>query len=282
MGGMGGPFWRGQATGRWAWSLFGCAHLEPVGVVTVLASLLAIGAGRGLATLWLTSAVLTGQLAVGWSNDWLDRENDRLAGRQDKPLARGQLPSPLVGGAALLAATVCIPLSLAYGLGAALAHFVALGWAFLYNIRLKATLVSIVPYLVSFGLLPVIVTLGLMPPRFPAAWTVAAGALLGGAGHFTQVLGDISTDRALGLGGLPQRLGQSRSVLAAATLLVLAMGVIAIGSHKLNAFSVISLASVVALSLAIVYVGRRHYWKWAFRLTLAAAAIAVLAFVLSA
>ncbi|MDF2846038.1 MAG: ubiquinone biosynthesis protein UbiA, partial [Oerskovia sp.] len=49
------------------------SHAGPTVVVTVLAGFFAAGVGSGATTTALVvAAVLTGQLSVGWSNDWLD------------------------------------------------------------------------------------------------------------------------------------------------------------------------------------------------------------------
>ena len=45
----------------------------------------------------VAGAVLASQLAVGWSNDWLDARRDQLAGRRDKPIPRGAVDRRLVG-----------------------------------------------------------------------------------------------------------------------------------------------------------------------------------------
>jgi heme O synthase-like polyprenyltransferase len=54
-------------------------------------------------------AVLAGQLFVGWSNDYLDRRLDAEAGREDKPLARGELEPRTVAIAAAVALVAVIP-----------------------------------------------------------------------------------------------------------------------------------------------------------------------------
>src|SRR5688572_7324843 len=72
--------------------LVGAAHIGPALAVTVLSGLLAaaqgLGPGRGAL---VVAAVLAGQLSVGWSNDLLDLDRDRRAGRTDKPLASGEV-----------------------------------------------------------------------------------------------------------------------------------------------------------------------------------------------
>jgi 4-hydroxybenzoate polyprenyltransferase len=261
-------------------ALVRACHPEPAATVAVLAGALALGAGRGWGSLWVLAAVGAGQLAVGWSNDYLDRDADRRAGRADKPLAAGWIAPRTVALAALAAFAAAVPLSLASGPASAAAHFLALACAVAYNAGLKHRPVSPLPFAVAFGLVPAVVTLGLSPPRPPAAWAMAAGALLGVAGHFTQVLQDIPEDRRRGSRGLPQLLGQRPSGVVAALSLLAAAGLIAFAdgsrSPVLTAAFAVAVAGV-ALILGTVAAGRM---RLGFRATLAVAAVTVLALLL--
>ncbi len=60
-------------------ALLRCSHPGPTAAVTLFATVLAIGAGRGWGSVWIMAAVLAGQLSVGWLNDYLDAERDRAA-----------------------------------------------------------------------------------------------------------------------------------------------------------------------------------------------------------
>jgi len=225
--------------------------------VTAVGGALALSAGRGWGTLWVVSAVLAGQLFVGWTNDYLDRDLDRAKGRRDKPLAQAALKPEWVRTAALVALAACLPLSLASGLAAAGVHLAAIGAATLYNLGLKATLLSVVPYAAAFSLLPAFITLGLDPSRWAPAWAVAAGGLIGAGAHFTQVL----TDPA----GLPQKLGRRGSALAAA--LLYASAALLIGSPLLA----LAVAFAVGLT-ALLAPGQ------AFRVAMVAAGAVVVLF----
>src|SRR5439155_23303793 len=101
-------------------------------------------------------------------------------------------------------------------------YLAAVGSALTYNAGLKSRPLSAVPYAVSFGLLPAVVTLGPPLHRWPHAWVMVAGALIGVGGHFTQVLGDIPADRLEGIRGLPQLFGKRGSAIGAALLLLVA------------------------------------------------------------
>jgi 4-hydroxybenzoate polyprenyltransferase len=262
---------------RAIWALIRCSHPEPVAAVTALAGILALTAGRGAGTVWVVLAVLSGQLFVGWTNDYLDRERDRAAGRRDKPLTTREVDAKTVRTAAVAALLAAIPLSLASGLPATAVHFTAIAAATAYNLGLKFTPVSVAPYVVAFALLPAFITLGLPDARshLPPGWAVAAGGLIGAGGHFSQVLPDIKEDRKQGIRGLPQLLGERPSAIAAALLLGGAAVVIATGTG--NAAPV---PAAIACAGAIVITGARGRTRTAFRLTLVAAAVTVLAFVL--
>lgn len=204
-----------------AGALARASHPAPTVAVTVLAALAAVVAGHtaaGVARVAL--AVLAGQLTIGWSNDLVDAARDRAVGRSDKPVATGQLPAPVLRAALVAASAACVVLSAALGVAAGLTHLVLLvgsGWA--YNLWLKRTVLSGLPYVVAFGALPAVVWLALDPPAWPPGWTMAVGALLGLGAHLVNVLPDLADDAATGVRGLPHRLGpRATGVLAVAAL----------------------------------------------------------------
>ncbi len=248
-----------------------CAHPLPVAVVAAVSGALALGAGRGPSTVWVVLAVLAGQLFVGWSNDYVDRDRDRQAGRQDKPLATGEIDARIVLVAALVALVAAVPLSLASGLTAALVHFVGLAAATAYNLWLKATVFSAVAYAVGFGVLPAFITLGLAPPHWPPAWVLAAAALIGLGGHFAQARPDVERDRRQGVLGLPQLAGDRASAILAAAFLAGGAVVIAAGARSL--LPLVALVPIPAVVLTAP--------STAYRLTLVIAVLTVAAFVVN-
>lgn len=210
-----------------AGALVRASHPAPTAAVTAVAVLLGLGAGLpGATTALLGLAYLSGQVSVGWSNDLLDAERDTRVGRTDKPLATGEIAARTVRGATGVALVVCVVTSLALGPAAGLTHLllgVAAAWA--YNLGLKATVLSAVPYLLAFGTLPAVVWLAADPPRLPPPWMLAVGALLGLGAHLLNVLPDLDDDAATAVRGLPHRLGRRASATAALGLLVLASAV---------------------------------------------------------
>jgi 4-hydroxybenzoate polyprenyltransferase len=247
--------------------------------VSALTSLLALVAGRGWGTLWVLGAVLTGQLFVGWSNDLIDADLDRRQGRSDKPLAARRIVPGVVMVAAVVALALCVPLSLASGLAAGVVHLAAVASATAYNLGLKTTAASALPYAVSFGLLPSFVSLGLPTHHLAPSWVMAAGALLGVGGHFTQSLPDIARDRAQGLHGLPQRLGPRASSLLAASRLPAASGLVAVGPARPSALSLGGFIACALATAGVVLAALSGRPLAAFRLTLLSAGVVVSAFV---
>jgi 4-hydroxybenzoate polyprenyltransferase len=257
-------------------------HPEPTLAVAALATVVAISAGRGAGTVWVTTAVLCGQLSVGWANDYLDREQDRRAGRRDKPLANGRVNATLVGRAAIVALAMAVLLSLASGPAATAVHVLALLMAHLYNLGLKSTPFSVVPYAVAFAQLPAFITLGLTHPHLPPAWAVGAAGLIGAAGHFTQTLPDLERDATTGVRGLPQRLGAGGSLTTVG--LLLAGGALAATLGPVGKPPPLAAAGLVlslGLVLAVLVAGSLKRYGAAFHLTIAAAAAAVATFVVT-
>jgi len=263
---------------RRAVALFRACHPEPTLAVTITAIALAGASGRdsrGLLAVGL--AILTGQLSVGWFNDYLDAERDRAVNRQDKPIATGVVSRDAVRTATAVAAILCVPFSLASGLAAGTTHLVAVASAWSYNLWLKSTPLSVLPYAISFGLLPAFVIQGLPGHPTPAAWLVIAGALLGCGAHFANVLPDLDADAATGVRGLPHRLGPAGSRLAAAALLLTASAVLSIGPPgppTATAWAAMALACAVLAAGSVV--GRRPNSRAVFRSVLVVAVIDVL------
>jgi 4-hydroxybenzoate polyprenyltransferase len=219
-----------MATAQQVRALVTATHAAPTATVTVVMTAFAASVGRGFGgCVLVASAVLTGQLSVGWSNDYLDRHRDAEVGRTDKPIPSGAVPASTVRAAAFTALVACIVLSLANGWRAGLVHLAGVAAAWAYNLRLKSTWLSPLPYAVGFGALPAFVVLGLPGHPAPPAWLVAGGALLGVGAHFANVLPDLEDDAATGVVGAPHHLGRTGSAFASAGLLLAATVCLALG-----------------------------------------------------
>ena len=252
-------------------------HPGPTAAVTTLTALLAVATGHGLRSgALVTAAVGAGQLTIGWSNDLIDAGRDRAVGREDKPVARGEVSPAAVRRALAVAGTLCVVLSLACGLLSAAVHLVlgvASGWA--YNLGLKRTVWSPVPYAVAFGALPAVVTLALPDPVWPPVWMVAVGALLGVGAHFLNALPDFDDDAQTGVRGLPHRLGAAVVRWLAPAVLTAASAVTVFGPAALPSAWVWA-GLGLCLALAVVAMAGRGRAPFAAAVGIAAVDVASL------
>jgi protoheme IX farnesyltransferase len=256
-------------------ALVRACHPEPSAAVTAITTVLAVSAGRGAGSVSVAGALLSGQLSIGWSNDWIDTDRDRRAARHDKPAVRGELAPHTLRTAALVAAGACVPLSLAMGWRAGILHLLAVAVAWAYNVRLKSTVLSWLPYALAFGAIPSIVTLGLPGSPVAPAWATAAGALLGVGAHLANVLPDLADDAATGVRGLPHRLGERWSAALSAVLLLVATAVLAFGPKRAGALGLVALAGAAAVTAVGLALARRAGSRAPFRAAIIVAVVDV-------
>lgn len=254
------------------------SHPGPGCAVTAVTVILGVGVGlEPWRVILLGVAMLLGQSSVGWSNDWLDAKRDRAVGRSDKPVAAGRISVTAVRAAAIASAVLAVVLTAPLGWPATLAHTVFIASAWAYNLGLKSTIASVLPYVVSFGILPLIVTLALTEPAMASPWAIAAGSLLGIAAHIANVLPDLEDDRATNVRGLPHRLGSRASALLIATSLVAASCSIVFGLHGASPIDYVGLAlSTVIAVIAGLLVTTRPTSAAVFRLIIASALLTVI------
>ena len=235
-------------------------HPVPCVAVTAFGTVLGVKVGNGMGTcVLLAVALLTGQLSIGWSNDRIDAARDRRAGRRDKPLADSVLGFPAVNTAIVVSVLATVGFSLALGWRAGVTHLaaVACGWA--YNLGLKSTRLSWLPFALAFGALPAVATFALPAHPAPAWWLVAAAALLGVAAHLTNTVPDIEADRANGIYGAAHRLGAGGSNAVATALLAVAAVLTVLGPDDARSIgSWVILGGVLVLAAASLVVGLRH------------------------
>lgn len=265
-------------------ALWGASHPGPSVVVTALA--LALGLAAGLEP-WrlavLVASVLFGQLSIGISNDAIDRERDRAVGRTDKPLVRGEVSNRSAWIAASGSVVIALALSAVLGWGMLLAHAVTIVSAWSYNLGLKSSPLSVVPFLVSFGLFPSLATLSSSAPTLAAPFAAVAGAALGAAVHLTNVLPDLDDDRDTGVRGLPHRLGAPISVVVAVAGIVVAAIAVLIGGRSDGVLPWLFFGAVLALAIAVVVRMRlRGPDRTGFRLVMAAALVLAVQLVVAA
>lgn len=206
-------------------------------------------------------AVAGSQIMTGALNDWADRDRDRIA-QPSKPIPSGAV-SP---GAALTLAVVGgllqVAASLPLGWMAFILGLAASGSAAVYNLRLSRTPLSVVPYLVSFGILPLWIAAGVGVPLS----RVAAAPLIVGpfaaAAHLANTLRDFETDARLGARNLSQALGRSSAMRLAWALAVgvgLAVGIALVAGGTLEPASIV--LGIIGLAAVIQGAGSaRRLW----------------------
>jgi len=207
--------------------------------MTIAVTAAAALTGRsGVECALVAATILSGQLTIGWLNDVLDRHRDKMAGRQDKPVAMGWIDPGTVTFAIACAVLLLVPLSVANGTYAGIAHLVAVASAWSYNLVFKRTLFSWLPFAVSFGLLPAFLSYGGLGGGMhgspPTVEMTIGAALLGVGIHFLNALPDLVEDNQHGIRHLPLRMalktGASKLLLASIIwTLLAAVGVVAAG-----------------------------------------------------
>lgn len=259
-------------------------HPGPAIAVTVVTVVLGISAGLEpwrVAVLGL--AMLLNQASVGLSNDWIDAPRDRATGRSDKPVALGIVSETAARNAAIGTMLASILLTLPLGVLATVTQAVFLASAWGYNAGLKSTPISVAPYILSFGLLPLLATLALPSPSLAAWWALGAGAMLGIAAHFANVLPDLRDDAATGVRGLPHRVGRKASGISIAAALGVASALVVFGPDggpsaiQWTGLALTMALAVVTATLVIV----RPPTRLLFQLIIAAALIDVVLLALS-
>jgi hypothetical protein len=91
----------------------------------------------------------------------------------------------------------------------------AVASALVYNLWLSRTVASFVPYLVSFGLLPLWIAAGVGVPIERVAPAVLLVGPFAVAAHLANTLKDFEADAAMLSGNLAQRLGRRRAAAVA-------------------------------------------------------------------
>lgn len=205
-------------------------HLTPVIVVEAATLLFAIVAWRGVPPLSLMAPLLLGmlggQLAIGATNELADFPFD-VAGKPDKPLPRGDVSVRGAQGMVLIGLAMMVGFGLALGPTAFSLLALGTGLGIAYDLWLKRTAWSWLPYLLALPLLPiwVFVALGRPEPRLLLLYPLGALATIGV--HFAQALPDVAIDREAGMTSPTSRLG-SRWTFALAWMATLSAPLLAL------------------------------------------------------
>jgi 4-hydroxybenzoate polyprenyltransferase len=201
------------------------------------------------------------QLAIGWTNDYLDRGADRRYQRE-KPVPAGRLDERLLPP--LIVVVLLASLMIGVALGALPLLFLIIGTScgLAYDIGLKRTRWSWAPYLVAFAVLPPFVWSGMDVYRDELLVLYAAGAPIVPAIHLANALPDVEPDAATGARGSAVRLGRQESIRVMAGLLALPGVALAVSSafvaYEAEVLGITLAAYVVLLAGGALSYARRR------------------------
>ncbi|MGE0057399.1 MAG: UbiA family prenyltransferase [Dehalococcoidia bacterium] len=200
------------------------SHPFPLAAVLALTALIGIasatdeGVDAGRLAL-VVLAMLCSQLAIGWTNDFVDRETDRRH-QPSKPIASGRVDARYMPLASLAALAGVLVIGIV--LGPLPLLFLAIGTAagLAYDLWLKQTHWSWAPFIVAFAvLLPYVwSSLGLFREELAAIYVI--GLALVPAVHIANVLPDIEADAAAGRRNLALIWGRRSAIRIIAVCLV--------------------------------------------------------------
>ena len=208
----------------------------------------------------LGTSMLCYQFAIGLTNDIVDAADDAVA-KPWKAIANGALPRSLA-------------VSLAIGLGTmGLAVSASLGWqawavgvgGFLcglaYDLRLKRTQLSWLPFAIALPLIPIWVFVATDRWEQRLWWVLPLGAVLGFALHLANQAADSEVDEKLGSGGFVAKLGEPRARIVSLFLFGCAafasVGLLGLGQASVRGFFV-----VIALIVNSVVLVRARRWQF--------------------
>lgn len=242
-----------------AWGVVRLVHPAPaatvVALTTALGAILSIQhdlAPMRPELLLTTLSVAGSQVLTGALNDWADRDRDARV-QSAKPIPSGAAAPSSALALARFGAALQLAASVPLGPMPTLLGVAASASAAAYNLRLSRTPLSVVPYLVSFGILPLWVAAGVGVPLDRVAVAPLLVGPFAAAAHLANVLRDFDADRAEGSRNLAQVLGR-RAAHAVALVAAVGVGVgvglaLAIGGRPPAATYVIGGVGLLAILL---------------------------------
>jgi 4-hydroxybenzoate polyprenyltransferase len=182
------------------------------------------GATGGRAVL-LGAAMLAIQFSIGAFNDVIDAPADAVAGRS-KPLVDGRIPARVAFGIAALAGLAGLLLAALAGPAAAVVALMGYAIGLVYDLRLKASPWSWLPYALGIPLVPVFAWVG-ATGNLPAPILALAGlAALGGTAlAIANSLADAERDAASRTATVATALGRAQAIRLGALLTFVVGGI---------------------------------------------------------
>ena len=244
----------------WSWRMrgyFRLIHPFPVAMNAIAAvsfAMLAVHGWPGLrAALLIAAAIIGSQATVGVVNDLRDRDLDATA-KPEKPLVSGRVTVRGAVCVGMIMLVVAIVTGLAIGPSSLLFVIAMTAAGLVYDLWLKRTAVSFLPYIFGLPLLPIWAWTCVRdaPPRL---WlTYPLGVLVGFGLHLANALPDAERDAAGGVRGVVQVVGVRRALflcLGSFVLTVLIVAALTAARRDVAVFVLTGGAAVLLLGAAL-------------------------------
>jgi 4-hydroxybenzoate polyprenyltransferase len=167
------------------------------------------------------------QFSIGTVNDIVDVEDDRIA-KPWKPLPSGRVSRSTAVLLAAASAGAGLLVTFGLPLGAWLVGLAGLACGLSYDVVLKRTVLSWIPWSIALPLIPTWVFLAAGEWSGLLWWTYPLGALLGLSLYFANQSPDIPVEQTLGVRGAAHRMGAMRSRLLAMAAFGLAASLVVV------------------------------------------------------
>ncbi|HEV2107612.1 MAG TPA: UbiA family prenyltransferase [Thermomicrobiales bacterium] len=243
--------WRRVLRDAQAWFLLPHA----MAVLVVLATTYGFaGLARGSFTLDFTvlrllMAMLGGQLAIGAVNEIVDADLDALS-KPSKPIPAGIIRPSSAIRLTVISLIAMGGFSASFGFISLALCSIGTGAGLVYDLWLKRTLLSWLPYLVALPLLPIWVWTSLrgFEPRLLMLYPLGAFAVIGV--HLSQALPDIAADRDAGVRGVSSLFGERSALLLCWTATLTAPALAAALAGRLTGEpTLVWIASVIVVAI---------------------------------
>ena len=230
-------------------------HLVPVIVVEFSTLAFAVIAWQGLPPSSLLAPLLLGmlggQLAIGATNELADLPLDRT-GKPGKPIPRGTVSVRGARAMAVIGMAMMVGFGLPLGPPAFGLLALGTGLGIAYDLWLKRTVWSWLPYLLALPLLPIWVFVALGRPELRLLLLYPLGALATAGVHFAQALPDVAIDQDAGLETPTSRLG-TRATFVLAWLAALSAPVLALLAGRILELGDPPFAIIVSGMVALIF-----------------------------
>lgn len=236
----------------------------------VTAAVAAIAGADARLIVILAMAMLFLQFGIGAANDWADAPADAIA-QPAKPVPAGLIQRPTAARIAVGAAAGGLILAAGAGSGPFALAIAGLMTGLVYDLRLKSTRWSPLPYAVGIPLLPVFAWVG-ATGSLPAAFAVLVpiATLAGASLAVANAVADVEGDRSAGTETVATSLGLGRArrigAILAGLVVAAALGSAVASGGEVAWITLTAAGSAIVLGgLALGWSGRRsarrHAWE---------------------